>query len=508
MQRMRFFSTFICCLLIMVASAQHRTCSTTDLPLIAARLQAHIASPPLVETRGAVLYFPVKFHLVAQDDGSNRIAENKVLEQLCSTNAFFKDQNIQFYIKDGFDYINNSAMFLEQSGSALFAMSQARSATGRNAVHVFICSQAKSEASDGLAYYVPSADWIVVRNDEINGTTKTLEHELGHYFGLLHTFNGWEGNPYDAKKHGNPVTNNYAPGYSGRAPYLDVEVELADGTNCTQAGDFICDTPPDYDFGENWAGCKPFTLEVKDPKGNVVSPMIENIMGYFYGCKNYIFTKSQKEYMAKDAAARTNISTATAPTLATITEKPILSIPAYDATLSNNAVDLDWSDATGATYYLVEIDRLQSFSSPAIIRKVVRESKATITGLVIDRTYSWRITPFNESYGCTVPSAVGRFRTGVISAVDETGLYFNNVAIAPNPIEQGANLSIYCTAEQSFQTNITLYNIAGQTVSEKRNVPLSHGKNLISMENTQAAGMYFVKMTTPKGTLTQKVVVK
>jgi Secretion system C-terminal sorting domain len=490
------------------AMAQHRACGTTDLQLIAARLKAHLASPILIETRAETVYFPIKFHLVAQDDGSNRISETKVLDQLCSINAFFSDQNIQFYIKDGFNYINNSAMFLKQSGDALFEMSKARAATGKNAMHVFICSQARSESSDGLAYYVPNTDWIVVRNDEINATTKTLEHEVGHYFGLLHTFNGWEGNPYNAAKHGNPVTSNYAPGYSGRAPYLEVEVELADGTNCKSAGDFICDTPPDYDFGENWSGCTPFTLQVKDPKGSLVSPMIENIMGYFYGCKSYLFTKEQKAIMAKDAAARASISTTTSPSAPTIAAKPLLSLPAYDAVLSNNVVDFTWGAVADATYYLVEIDRLQSFSSPTILRKVVKEPKVTVTGLFTDRTYNWRVTPFNALYGCATPSATGRFRTGLLSAVDETGLYVNDLAVFPNPTEVQTAFLLRCTAETAFYTNITLYNITGQLISQKQNIPIANGENSISIAAPQVSGIYFVQMTTPKGVLREKVIVR
>jgi Secretion system C-terminal sorting domain len=499
--------TVLVLLSVFSANAQHRACGTTDLHLIAARLKAHLASPPLVETRAEMLYFPIKFHLVGQDDGSNRVSEVKVLDQLCSINDFFRDQNIQFYVKEGFNYINNSALFLDQSRSQQFTMSQARAATGKNAVHVFVCSQAKSDASDGLAYYVPSADWIVVRSDEINASAKTLEHEMGHLLGLLHTFNGWEGNPYNAKKHGNPVTSTYAPGYSGRAPYAEVEVELADGSNCKNAGDFICDTPPDYDFGENWRGCTPFTDQIKDPKGNLVAPMIENIMGYFYGCKNYIFTKEQKAIMAKDAAARTNMSTTVAPSAPTIADKPTLSLPTYDAILTDNTANLTWTTVPNATYYLVEIDRLQSFSSPTILRKIVREPKANFTGLVTDRTYSWRVTPFNELYGCASPSTTGRFRTGVISVVDETGLYINHINIFPNPVNEKAAFSLHCTAETTFKTNINLYNITGQLISQQSNIAIASGENTISIASPQVSGMYFVQMTTPKGILIEKIMV-
>lgn len=82
----------------------------------------------------------------------------------------------------------------------------------------------------------------------------TLLHEMGHYFGLPHTFEG-----------------------SG--------VELVDGSNCETAGDGICDTPADpfvegEDMAEYVSDCRFISLKV-DANGEYYRPDIGNIMSYY-----------------------------------------------------------------------------------------------------------------------------------------------------------------------------------------------------------------------------------
>ena len=84
-------------------------------------------------------------------------------------------------------------------------------------------------------------------------TGKTFSHEMGHVFGLPHTFETAFGN------------------------------ELANGSNCATAGDLICDTPADPK-GEAGPDCQldPYT---QDANGDWYVPDIGNIMSYYSdGC--------------------------------------------------------------------------------------------------------------------------------------------------------------------------------------------------------------------------------
>jgi Pregnancy-associated plasma protein-A len=99
---------------------------------------------------------------------------------------------------------------------------------------------------------------------------RTLVHEMGHYFGLSHTF-------------------------ENRVP------ELVNGTNCLVAGDSICDTPADPVGGAVDANCT-FISQQKDANGDFYSPMVGNIMSYYNcDCPNVtkVFTDDQYRKMAK-----------------------------------------------------------------------------------------------------------------------------------------------------------------------------------------------------------------
>ncbi|NLJ08179.1 MAG: T9SS type A sorting domain-containing protein [Sphingobacteriales bacterium] len=99
----------------------------------------------------------------------------------------------------------------------------------------------------------PKLDGIVIRADVTNYNGRTLTHELGHYFGLPHTFQG------------------------------------GCGTDCKTTGDYICDTPPVY---EDTYGCD----KTKNTCHNDVPDepdMTENHMDYT-SCR-VMFSAGQKE---------------------------------------------------------------------------------------------------------------------------------------------------------------------------------------------------------------------
>lgn len=103
---------------------------------------------------------------------------------------------------------------------------------------------------------------------------KSLVHEMGHFFGLLHTFDTEAGE------------------------------ELVSGDNCEEAGDLICDTPADpYQIGqavENYVdvemGCR-FIDGSSDKEGQVYIPHVGNFMSYYPDTCKCGFTYGQYQRM-------------------------------------------------------------------------------------------------------------------------------------------------------------------------------------------------------------------
>lgn len=102
----------------------------------------------------------------------------------------------------------------------------------------------------------------------------TMVHEMGHYFGLSHTFEG-----------------------SGTA-----QAELVDGSNCQTAGDGVCDTPADpYSGppGNEALYLDPNTCEYtymgQDANGDFYTPLVSNMMSYYSSCRcSFTYGQYQK----------------------------------------------------------------------------------------------------------------------------------------------------------------------------------------------------------------------
>lgn len=125
-----------------------------------------------------------------------------------------------------------------------------------------------TDATNGGLFIHKNSDCTGLDND------KALIHLMGHYFGLLNTFEG-----------------------SGN--------ELVDGSNCTTAGDLICDTPADpYSIGSPVNtfvnaddNCR-FISILTDSNGALYRPDVGNYMSYYQNECGCGFTYGQYLKMA------------------------------------------------------------------------------------------------------------------------------------------------------------------------------------------------------------------
>lgn len=474
----------------------------------------YLKEHPVATSRSATTYIPVKFHLVAKSDGTGRADYNRVLDQLCLLNEVFQEFDISFYIKDGFNEVDDTGIYSNQIPSSV--QSRMRRQKDFNALNIWVLGEVTTGNGNNivLGVYDDQNDWVRVINDKtyfgINGYT--LPHEIGHFFSLLHPFYGWEIAPYSQEMEGKP-----AP---ARAPHFDALTEHADGSNCEIAGDRICDTPADYwySFYVNSSGdtinnldnfsCK-YDRPMTDPKGERLNPDPSLIMGYFLDqCMDH-FTPDQIEIMQSDLAQSTRayLRSDYTPSEGPITESPELLAPLNSEEIdSYNWVPLSWQHSENATGYLIEISTIPGFSNSPF-NYISSTNSFTATDLEPSKNYFWRVTPYNDNFTCASPSSRGRFKTGLSTSTKNIETV-NNWSIFPNPTtpDQGMTLSIEATS--FFEADLKIYSITGQLLKEQRGISFAQGMNQEQVDIADISeGIYFLFLENETGVLNQKIVI-
>lgn len=202
------------------------------------------------QSRLSMTSIPVKAHVIRTTSGTGGLTVSQLNNAISAMNVFYANSNMQFYLCDGINYINNSTYyyFIDTDEDVLtntygvdgliniyFAETVTRASSGSS-----LC---------GYAYYPGGSDTIVMKNDcATNGST--LSHEMGHFFNLRHTHGG---------------TPN----------------ELVDGSNCTTEGDYLCDTPadPTLTYSTVNTSCI-YTGNETDANGDTYMPDVRNLMSY------------------------------------------------------------------------------------------------------------------------------------------------------------------------------------------------------------------------------------
>ncbi|HRD81234.1 MAG TPA: T9SS type A sorting domain-containing protein [Saprospiraceae bacterium] len=449
-----------------------------------------------------VIYVPVRFHLVANSSGTGRVVFGRVLEQLCKLNEDYADFDMQFYIKGVNDNINNTAIYNAQYNAGL-VMNQLKDPNALNIWIVDVAAPAAPSPGDEgviLGYYNPGRDWVVVRRDQVGASSVTLPHEVGHFFSLDHTHNGWDSTPWSSSI-GNPAPL-FSPG--------GVPTERQDGSNCENSGDFICDTPPDYNgFGFN--GCN-YNI-AQDPAGVFINPDEQLFMSYFLNCtrNNYYFSPTQINLMMTDYnhSSRNYLRTgAVTPNLTEITEVPTLTFPINNETTPGyNIVNFQWTAVAGADFYLLEIDRVATFTLNPIRIIVAGANSRSVTTLEANRTYFWRVRPYSAYRTCALSTPVATFKTNSTVVATQEIEALNEWTVSPNPIIWQGALQISLQAEKSFDGDFSLFNAAGQLVRSLGRHRVQSGATYLefSMEGL-SSGVYMLALSHEEGREIRRVV--
>ena len=438
------------------------------------------------------LYVPITMQITGTDAGGGHFNLEQGIIDIDNMNRQYADAMIRFYLMPGdpFRYLNKSAWHDHdwQDGADMINTNRIP-----NRLNAFVVQN----PADNCGY--SWLDAIVLGKGCSGSTNTTWAHEAGHHLSLPHPFYGWEGEDWNY--------NEPAPELIGNHP-----VEKTDGSNCYNAGDYFCDTRPDY-LNDRWS-CNEngeSTTVQHDPNGAPFSSDASLIMGYALDqCANR-FTPEQI------TAVRDNLMfehdeylQITEPLQEIADDLPVELISPIDtAVVQYNNVTLSWNAVPNATLYAVEIALFEDMSARFVWETTYNTTTLTLTkNMPNNRLLYWRVRPYNEwdLSKQLAPQQVGVFKTNNFAATND----LERVLIAelsPNPVFAGSSAKLQLSSDDNMDASLSITDAAGRRCHVET-LRLHTGENLIDIPTEKlASGMYFVTLQNELGTIIKRLAV-
>lgn len=464
--------------------------------------------------RNAAINIPVTFHTVANSQGEGRIKRRFILNSLCRMNRDYAPHGIAFYLKEGgFNEVNNTLIFSSPGANNVGSVIQ--SFKDGAAMDIFITQEASTGNEVGedvvLGFYSPSGDYVIIRQQEMRDSSATMSHEVGHYFSLRHPHSGWNDHyPFDIFGQTVPFTTipSWVTSDGDVIPASGALVELMDGSNCEQAGDRLCDTPPDYLLGLTSGYCGE-NYGVNDPNNEPLESQANLSMGYFGDCPKYVFSPQQVDRMKVniDSPGRNFLDNTHTPNETEITGELQITSPSVQETIETyNGVEITWEGVENADNYLIEIT---NFTDQSDFYEYTTSNEAIyVTDLEADKVYFVNVKPFNDAYTC-YPEVGVPFFTGTTATSVEDPAFVKDFVVYPNPSSSNQDVLIDMTSQWSGSATLTLTNLSGQVINQQNiNVTTGEQRIVASKGGNLQAGIYFVKLATAEGNVTRKLIIQ
>lgn len=341
------------------------------------------STPISAGNRAAIQWIPVWYHVIGKNDGTGLPDMKDILDNHCEMNEDFNPFNIGFYIA-AIDTIKNTTLWNYQNNFLGWqAFSQYNES---NVCNIYVNGNLPGLC--GFATFpgtAPAGGGIFLNGDCIGPSQKTIQHEMGHYLGLPHTFESSDG------------------------------IEFVNGTNCSSAGDFFCDTPAD--FLDDRTPC-PYTGLEQDINGDFYKDVIDEtlIMSYFFDeCVNRFSTQQENEMVFVLNNDRDNLLNQPLPDLNPLPAPTFVTPVAGDTTIvGNQPTTFRWNKVPGADFYILKV----SLTSPIIIYAdtLMRDTSFTISGLPSNKTVNFRVRALSLGNTCSNFTPNQQIVTSVIKA--------------------------------------------------------------------------------------------
>lgn len=447
---------------------------------------------------GETKYYPLQIHSVGRSDGEGHLSDIEMRRALCTLNEDFAGYGIQFFMNEAVRMIHNDDYYEHDQNDGHRMM---RNHNVKNAFNVYVVEYAYGTCG----YFSPSNQAVVVAKNCFVGGTHTLTHEMGHFFGLPHTFNGWENRKYD---------RDDVPKYLSIRGRDTVFVERVDGKYCDKAGDFFCDTPPDY-INYRWScdGSGKSLETFIDPEGVEFRLDGTNFMSYSSDKCQQRFSAEQEIRMHEVLEDQYKDLEYKFIPPATVSGDEISMIE------PRNADDIDirntrlvWGEIPDATHYIVQISRFTGVlfdRDPSMTTFHSEEAELVVPEEVldVDRDFYWRVYPVNEFTFCARASEIRSFTPRAATHTHQLP-DGEEIKIFPNitSASQGT-IQVQFDFVQSRNVTLRLYDLRGRQL---RMVDERVVGEVITPFHTgrQSAGVYLLQITDGQFVITQKIILQ
>jgi hypothetical protein len=308
------------------------TCGMPDITPEEARIlfdDLEIFSRADVSPTGLITV-PFQPHIVRTDAGTGGPNATTVMNNIIAARDKYLPYGITLNILP-INYIDNtSLMVLGTSGVGGSGYTEGDNILQlnnvANVVNAYFVTTAYGSSGGAIGGYarfpwnLPN-DYFVVVNNSIAENGATVAHEMGHYFGLLHTFE-----------------TAYA-------------VELVNGSNCGAAGDLLCDTPADgyHTYGDSSGATCTYSTGT-DANGDAYAADETQIMSYNqpFSCVSNFSPEAEARirfYMGKEDPTNTR-AYLFQPTMVCDTYNAVLGVGG-DVTITDMNIDGGTTDPNG-----------------------------------------------------------------------------------------------------------------------------------------------------------------
>lgn len=268
----RVYLTIVLVAALMPAFAQIANCGTITPSKEQSKEMERLVNLYSDISSGSITYLPVKLHLT-RNSGTSYYNLNSFMFEFAKMNEKFLPAGFQFYLCDSVNYLNNSILDDFDAGLNYSDSLELVAQNKDDAINIYYVNESNAGGRSNFISGDKFYNWMFVVNGVWQGG-ETLTHEMGHYFNLYHTHETFQG------------------------------AELVNGSNCSTAGDYVCDTPADtYPTNYDIVSCN-YDGTAKDGNNQSYAPNTDNLMSYYGGGCRMIFTPGQGVRAQSAHAAR------------------------------------------------------------------------------------------------------------------------------------------------------------------------------------------------------------